>query len=465
MRKGFVGSLIALLAGAGLSFAQWAPTVPATANPTVKPAAAEQRLPEPSASTPQTPAVAPSEPEVPPPSGTMMWSDTFPPTFPDDNSTLKQSMPCGNVWFSAEYLMWWMRGQTTPPLVTTGPGTVPPAQFGALGSPGTFALFGGTDLPLGMASGMRISGGIQAPNHAIGIEGGMFLLEQRSVGFSGGSSSAAGNPVIARPFIDVTTGMSSRLLTSGPGAFTGALTADSSTRFFGGDVNLTHATVGVLSYEHETNLELDVLAGFRFLDLNETLSFRQLSTILPGGFSGFNGRLVFAPNQIAVADTFDNRNQFYGPQIGASVEYQYCHFYYYGSLKMGLGVVHEVSEVLGTTTLITPTGAMTTVPGGLLALGTNIGRRAHDEFAAAPEVNMNIGYQLCRNVRLAVGYDFLYWSVTARPGDQINDRINVTQLPTSPVFAPLSGPALPAPQLHRNDFWAHGVNFTLAYHY
>jgi hypothetical protein len=472
MRMGFVGSLIALLAGAGLSLAQpdssirtvLSDTKPTSPTPAVKQAAAELRLPELQPKTSSATAVPESAPLVPPPDGTMMWSDTFPATFPDDNSVLKKNLPCGCAWISADYLMWWMRGQKTPPLVTTGPATVPPAQFGTLGSPGTHVLFGGNDLPLGMASGIRINGGLQSPNHELSIDGGVFVLEQRSTGI-GTISTAAGNPIIARPFIDVTSGMSSRLLTSGPSAFAGSLIANASTRLFGGEANLTRATVGLLSYECETNLELDVLAGFRYLDLNETLAFSQRSVILPGGFSGFAGRLVFAPNEVRVSDEFDDRNQFYGPQLGATVEYQHYRFYYYGALKVGLGVVHEVSSVIGTTTLVAPNGVASVVPGGLLALPTNIGRRTHNEFATVPELDLNLGYQLCRNIRLSVGYDFLYWNLTGRPGDQVNDRINVTQLPTSPAFAPISGPALPAPQIHRNDFYVHGVNFTLAYHY
>src|SRR5262245_1372347 len=44
------------------------------------------------------------------------------------------------VWARAEYLLWFMRGASTPPLVTTGPAV---GRFpGALG-PGTDVLFGG----------------------------------------------------------------------------------------------------------------------------------------------------------------------------------------------------------------------------------------------------------------------------------------------------------------------------------
>src|SRR4051812_2131124 len=48
-------------------------------------------------------------------------------------------------WASAEYLLWWIKGGSVPPLVTTGPAlplTPPPGSFAA---PGTGVLFGGDE--------------------------------------------------------------------------------------------------------------------------------------------------------------------------------------------------------------------------------------------------------------------------------------------------------------------------------
>ena len=44
------------------------------------------------------------------------------------------------IWVQAEYLLWWLRGNSLPPLVTTGP--LGPGA-GALEAPGTQVLFGG----------------------------------------------------------------------------------------------------------------------------------------------------------------------------------------------------------------------------------------------------------------------------------------------------------------------------------
>jgi hypothetical protein len=63
-------------------------------------------------------------------------------------------------------------------------------------------------------------------------------------------------------------------------------------------------------------------------------------------------------------------------------------------------------------------------------------------------------------VRLTFGYQFLYWSRVARPGEQIDRVINPTQIP---VFGgnQLLGPARPEPLFTTTDFWAQGLNLGL----
>jgi hypothetical protein len=259
------------------------------------------------------------------------------------------------------------------------------------------------------------------------------------------------------------TGINSRLLTSGPGAFAGGLDVTTSSRFFGGEVNLTHAAIGLLGVD--SSFELDLLAGFKYLDLTERLSSSQNSVVLAGGSSNFDGRILLAGNDVQVTDGFDTHNQFYGPQLGTSFEYQYCHLFFYGDAKVGLGVVHEMINNQGSTTLIPPGGTAVSVPGGLLALPSNIGRLTHNEFSATPQIDLNAGYQLWKNVRISVGYTFLYWGTVARPGDQLNNNITIQQLPTSAAFGPFVPPASPALVVHKSDFWAQGVDIQLAFHF
>ncbi len=63
-----------------------------------------------------------------------------------------------------------------------------------------------------------------------------------------------------------------------------------------------------------------------------------------------------------------------------------------------------------------------------------------------PQVTLNIGYQVTRNLRVYAGYDYLYWSNVARPGD------NVLL-------------AVPGAGVDQTNFYTHGVNFGAGWHF
>jgi hypothetical protein len=164
-------------------------------------------------------------------------------------------------------------------------------------------------------------------------------------------------------------------------------------------------------------------------------------------------------SNVFIFDRFNTRNEFYGGQLGGRVEYAGDRLFLSGLFKIGLGTTHEVVDLTGFTR-----GAVNT-PGGLLVLTSNGGRRSHDEFAAVPELGINVGYQVCRGFQVFVGYTFLYISDVVRPGDQINRNVNPNLLPASPTFRTPTGPAEPAFSFQRTDFWAQGMNFGLAFRY
>jgi hypothetical protein len=68
-------------------------------------------------------------------------------------------------------------------------------------------------------------------------------------------------------------------------------------------------------------------------------------------------------------------------------------------------------------------------------------------------------------VRISVGYEFLYWSSVARPGNDIDSNINAAQVPRDPRFGNGLGDPRPAFQFHQSDFWAQGVNFGVLVQY
>src|SRR6516165_6120868 len=63
----------------------------------------------------------------------------------------------GHIWAEAEYLLWWMKGASLPPLITASPAGTPAAQAGVLGAPSTTILFGDTRVNDEVRSGVRFT--------------------------------------------------------------------------------------------------------------------------------------------------------------------------------------------------------------------------------------------------------------------------------------------------------------------
>ena len=92
--------------------------------------------------------------------------------------------------------------------------------------------------------------------------------------------------------------------------------------------------------------------------------------------------------------------------------------------------------------------------GGLLAQRSNIGGYSDNNFSLVPEATLRVGFRLSENVAVTAGYTFLYWTDVARAGEQIDTRVNRTQIPPGTLL----GPARPVFQGHETDFWAQGVS-------
>src|SRR5581483_9080688 len=88
--------------------------------------------------------------------------------------------PPGNIWFvGIEYLLWSMKGDMTPPLVTSNPTAAP-----SLG-PGTTVLYGGRGLGDQITSGARLTVGMWFSDaHCWGLEARGFFLGKNSDHFT-----------------------------------------------------------------------------------------------------------------------------------------------------------------------------------------------------------------------------------------------------------------------------------------
>jgi Putative beta barrel porin-7 (BBP7) len=372
----------------------------------------------------------------------------------------------GGVWFSADFLLWWIKGGNVPPLVTTSP----PASTGTLGQPGTVVLFGpGSDLEQSPTLGGRFTAGYWFnEDHRFGLEGSYFFLAPRGHHFDAGGDGSPGSPVIARPFFNTITGKEDSELVNFPGVVAGHISVDPSSTLQGFEANVVYnlccscnCCVGALCFfpgtmcefttnATEYNWRVSALAGFRYLDLDESLGISENLAVLPS-VPQLGG------SQFVILDSFSTHNQFYGGQVGLRGEMCLGRLFAVGSAKVALGDCQQSVDIRGFTQITTPAGAVSTQPGGLLALPSNSGHFFGEHFAVVPDVSLTVGYQVTEHLSITFGYNFLYWSNVARPGDQIDRNINPLALPTNGSSGvPANRPAF---SLQDTDFWAQGLTF------
>jgi hypothetical protein len=339
-----------------------------------------------------------------------------------------------------------MKESPVPPLVTTSPPGTPRELAGVLGAPGTAILYDGDGNP--ERSGGRFTLGFWFDGEqTIGLESTTLFIAERSMTFQ---ASSSGIPILARPFFNVLSGTSASELVAYPGALAGGVAVSSGNQIWGTELNV-RANLLRGCYWH-----WDVLAGVRFLGLDEHLGISEGLTVPAGALAG---------SGIIVQDSFSTHNFFVGGQLGFDVGFQRGPWSVDLIGKVALGNTHEEATINGSTLFAVPGLPVSVQPGGLYALPSNIGHFNRDRFAVVPETGIMIGYQITPRVRAIFGYTFLYNSAVLRPGNQIDHVVNVTQLPSQVGPGTLVGVARPAPILHGSDFWAQGLTFGLELRY
>jgi hypothetical protein len=484
MRHGWISAVACLLFISGLLPAQERIPLPP---PDPTPAgAAPALLPSPSPAPAQAgpPGAPPTNPPPPPPGGPQLTSPApplYPPPYPPPppgfyagpppypapgpfrSSTasdcsadsaitgpLRRSGvvfrdPVGDpgIWIGLEGLLWWSKGQPlSVPLITTGPASQG-ANAGNLGAPGTVSL--NDKLDYGVQGGFRFSmGGWFDCAHTIGLEGSIFFLDEQNNGFGVGDRSGNGSFVINEPV----SGAPFVTQVSAPGVATGNVLVNSFTRFGGGDLDLMY------NLYRGRGWTINLLGGYRFLELDEELDVSGNSNLLAGTtFTDGQGNVLAnapAGSYINTLDQFRTRNEFNGGQIGANVQYQWGRWSLNGTAKLAIGATHEVVTVNGSSYILPPNAAPTTLTGGNFAT-LQIGRYSNDRFALAPEATLALGYQITPHIRATIGYNFLFLSSVVRPGNQIDNTFDGITHPTVPMSS--------------SSFWAQGLNLGLQFRF
>ena len=346
---------------------------------------------------------------------------------------------------SAEYLLWWNKGDRTPPLAVS----VPTVNGVPSGMPTT--LIGGGSLANDGQSGVRASAIYWfSDSHCWGVEAGSFFTGFLNDKYSAGGSSTA-NPVIGRPFNDANMGGASALeLVAGLGILQGNVEVVHRSTLWGYDINLRRNLIA------DCGFTMDLLLGFRQVGLDESLRISENLT-QTAAVAGFP-----AGSSFLVRDQFSTKNRFYGTQVGLAGLWRLNDAWSLGFTgKVAIGTTQQTVDINGSTT-VTSGGVTQTLPGGLLTqAGTNIGHYTRNRFGVIPEGGVTLGYDVTDWLRLTAGYNFLYWSNVVRPGDQVNLNVNRTLLPFrggTPTAV-----AQPAFLGRTTDYYAQGVTFGMLF--
>ena len=177
-------------------------------------------------------------------------------------------------------------------------------------------------------------------------------------------------------------------------------------------------------------LRFDGLAGFRYLSLNENLNIVEQGNVIN---SSPDFPYLTAGTTLYGADSFNTQNQFYGGQVGFICEYRLNRWVVNLRTTLALGDTNQNLQIWGKE-VITSNGTSVPFRGDLLTQRPpmNIGAYSRNQLSFVPEVGINLGYQVTDNLKLFVGYNFLFWTNVIRPADQIDPCGKHRECPTAP---------------------------------
>jgi hypothetical protein len=355
------------------------------------------------------------------------------------------------------------------PLVTVG--SLAARLPGALGQPGTSVVIGGASVSLPIQAGGRLALGAWIDRAAgLGIEVGGFFLAPGTTRQSVSTNGMPGSPSFAVPVFDVSGHTSG----GGPGqsiyvlpgpfgnmpGFAGTMQRTMFTQMPGAEL------IGVYRLHDDRWVKLDVLAGYRWLQLTEGLEF----DVQTAGVAGSpNAGQMFNSH-----DGFYARNSFNGAQLGMRGEVEYGGFVLRASLEGALGDMDRrlsIEGISATTagTIFYPVkdGAGSALAGGIFAQPSNIGTHETNRLAGVADLGTRVGYRVTDQLIPYVAYDALYVSSVIRPGDALNPYINTTTTPlaaasrASGSAIPIGGPVAPLANPGSTGVWSQTLSVGL----
>lgn len=364
------------------------------------------------------------------------------------------------AWLQAEYLLWFINDGELPRVVGTAPvSEVVGTGGGDIQTITSLYGDGVRSLSFDDQSGVRITAGFYLDEEeCFGVEGSWFQLEDGSQ-FS--QYSSAGNPIIGPTFFDPVQGRDIIVLASlpfipagdlAPGLRAARIDVTGSNSLWGFEVNGRSRLSALLFADR-----LELIAGYRYLQYEESLAISTLSQPLPGNPGAFT---------LGAFDSFSTCNEFHGGQIGLSSRTYICPRVTLDlTAKIGLGNMRQNVDINGTTILAAPGIPTTVTPGGILAQPTNMRGFTRDNIAMVNELTATAGFHLARGVRLGVGYNFLYVGRIQRASDQI-DAVDSRAVQALASYDPTVVTTRPGVlRDNTSRLWVHGINAVIEFAY
>jgi hypothetical protein len=324
------------------------------------------------------------------------------------------------------YMWMWVKDPSgTPPLAAPGRNGVNNLAIAG--------LLGGDNTTFDGQNGVRGTVGMWLGcDRKIGVEVGGFWVEQAQDVLTLAGDGAAGGPTIVRPFLNLNTNPATigQAIVTAPGT-PGSISERQTSQIWGYEVN------GVLNWSQDCNRTTDLLAGFVYTDLHETLGVTSSTT----------NRLT-----TVVDDAIGTRNQFYAPQVGTRTSWCFGQFSLTMVGMVAAGVNHESIDRAGNTTILGGVAPVNTGT-GFLVQASNRGRITTDNFCLATPSRITLDYHVTDGLTAYIGYDYIYLTTVVRPGNQVDAAF---QTVGNTVVRPVGG-------FNRTDFWANsfiaGVSF------
>lgn len=419
---------------------------------------------------------------------------------PTCGSAVCGKSPCGFgsrpiLYVRGQYLLWWVDGMDTPPLVVQDPvnDTFQNAEV----------IYGGEELLDDVRSGGRVALGYWLDDYGRwGIEGdylGLETLNERFV--AGARDGQIPNISIGRPFIngfdfdangdgdvndpgDVPRGRAVEEVDTR--SLDGSVTVDVDSRFQSAGLRLRRglcccaASCGTGCGDHVgcgvgigCGDAVGCGAGCGAAGLGPLMGVRRIDATFGVRWAQLDEGLRITedlqtrdaqPTTFFLRDQFDTSNEFIGGDFGFIWEWEHRRLSLEILSRLALGSTRQRVRIAGSTLRDDGQQTESLAQGGLLALPSNIGSYTRDQFSVMPELGVTCGYLVTDRLRFTVGYSFLYWSNVVRPGDQIDNVIDITQVP---VFEGVVDPTNPAVQprfaFRETGLWAHGINLGADY--